>query len=134
VVVLSNQSGGAAGLHVGGIGWVLLRRERLTRESVKEVFLRGKEIVGIGTALELDARTKMLRVTKVFENSPASRGGVAAPVLVRKIDDVPTSGLTLEDCAARLRGQAGTKVRLELFDPQREQAKEVELTRAKVQL
>jgi C-terminal processing protease CtpA/Prc len=53
---------------------------------------------------------------------------------VRKIDDVPTSGMTLEDCASRLRGQAGTKVRLELFDPQREQAKEVELTRAKVQL
>ena len=134
VVVLSNQSGGAAGLHVGGIGWVLLRREPLSRDAVKEVFLRGKEIVGIGAALELDAQSRMLRVTKVFENSPASRGGVSAPVLVRKIDGVATSGMSLDDCVARLRGQAGTKVRLELFDSEQDRASEVELTRAKVRL
>jgi CubicO group peptidase (beta-lactamase class C family) len=134
VVVLSNQSGGAGGLHVGGIGWVLLRGEPLSRDAVKEVFLRGKEIVGIGAALELDPQSRMLRVTKVFANSPASRGGVPAPVLVRKIDDVPTSGLSLNDCVARLRGQAGTKVRLELFDPERDRSTEVELTRNKVRL
>jgi hypothetical protein len=134
VVVLSNQSGGAGGLHVGGIGWVLLRREPLSRDAVKEVFLRGKEIVGIGAALELDSQTRMLRVTKVFENSPASRGGLSAPVLVRKIDGVATSGMSLDDCAARLRGQAGTKVRLELFDSQQDRASEVELTRGKVRL
>jgi hypothetical protein len=122
IVVLSNQPGGAAELHPGGIAWCLLLNLPLTRENIKTVFLRGKEIVGIGTALDLDPQTKMPRITKVIDNSPASKAGLAAGVIIQKINDTPMAGKTLNECVALLRGAAGTKVRLELLNPEEDPA------------
>jgi D-alanyl-D-alanine-carboxypeptidase/D-alanyl-D-alanine-endopeptidase len=122
VVALSNQPGSST------IAWAILQRLPLTQES-KTQFVR--EIVGIGTALDSDPASGLLRITKVFPNSPAAQAGLSAGLLVQKIDDFSTMGKSLPECLGRIRGPVGAKLRLELIDPERKATNTVELTRQK---
>jgi serine-type D-Ala-D-Ala carboxypeptidase/endopeptidase len=124
VVVLTT----ANDLSAEAVGWTLLQRMPLTRDSVKDF---AHEMVGIGVALDLDKLTRTLLITKVVANSPASQAGLSAGLLIQKIDNASTTGKSLTRCVDLIRGPAGTKVRLELFDPKRNETKMVELTREK---
>jgi D-alanyl-D-alanine-carboxypeptidase/D-alanyl-D-alanine-endopeptidase len=124
VVVLST----ANDLSVEAIGWTILQRVPLVPDR-KTLFMR--EMVGIGAALETDKDTGMIRVTRVFANSPAAQAGVPAGVIILKIDDVSTAGKGLTECLDLIRGPAGSKVRLELSDPQLGKTSVVEVTRDK---
>jgi CubicO group peptidase (beta-lactamase class C family) len=124
VVVLTT----ANNLSVESVGWTLLQRMPLTSESAKDF---AREMIGIGTALDLDQPTQTLRITKVLSNSPAAQAGLSAGLLIQKINDVSTTGKSLAECVDLIRGPAGTKVRLEVLNPERNETKTVELTRAK---
>jgi D-alanyl-D-alanine-carboxypeptidase/D-alanyl-D-alanine-endopeptidase len=113
---------------VTAIGWTLLQRLPLTTDSAK-VFAR--EVVGIGTELKLDEITHTLRIVKVLTNSPAEEAGLSAGLLIQKIDDISTANKEIGDCLKLLRGPAGTKLRLDVLDPQLNKSKSVELTRKK---
>jgi D-alanyl-D-alanine-carboxypeptidase/D-alanyl-D-alanine-endopeptidase len=89
------------------------------------------EIVGIGTSIAMDGDTKALRITKIIPNSPAAQAGVAEGLIIQKIDDKQTMGLSLNDCVKMLAGPAGSKVRLALVNPKGTGSKTVELTRQK---
>src|SRR5882724_10531485 len=124
VVVLST----ANDLSVEAIGWTLLQRMPLTRESGTQ-FVR--EIVGIGTALASDPNTGLLRITKVIPKSPAAQAGVSAGSFVQRINGIPVEGKSLTECLGIMGGPAGTKVRLELVNPERKETNTVELVRQK---
>jgi C-terminal processing protease CtpA/Prc len=47
------------------------------------------------------------------------------------VDGVSTTGKSLAECLGLIRGKAGTKVRLELVNPKRNETNTVELTRQK---
>jgi CubicO group peptidase (beta-lactamase class C family) len=123
VVVLSTDND----LSVEAVGWTLLQHKPLTEQSYKDF---EREMVGIGVALDLDKETKLLRITRVFPNSPAARGGLSADCLIKRIDDVSLEGKSLLACTKLLRGNVGTKVMLEFLDPQGK-SNTVELTRQK---
>ena len=110
------------------IGWTLLQRKPVTPESTA-VF--PPELVGVGIALDLNEQTRALRITKVLPNSPAAQAGLSPGLIVRRIGDVPVEGKGLAECVKLLRGNAGTKVRLELLGPDGK-SKTVELTRQKI--
>jgi S1-C subfamily serine protease len=124
VVVLTT----ANGLSSEAIGWTLLQRLPLNPESAAEF---AKEIVGLGFAYGLDKKTHTLLVTKVYPQSPASQAGLSAGLIIQKIDNVPTAGKTVAECAALLRANGAPKVRLELVNPERKRTNAVELTRGK---
>jgi serine-type D-Ala-D-Ala carboxypeptidase/endopeptidase len=113
---------------VTAIGWTLLQRLPLTGESVKEF---AREMVGIGTTLAVDENTHTLRIMKVLVNSPAAGAGLSAGLLIQKIDDVSTENKEIAQCMKLLRGPAGSKVRLDILDPQHSKTKSVELVRKK---
>jgi C-terminal processing protease CtpA/Prc len=52
-------------------------------------------------------------------------------LLIRKIDDVSVEGKTMQECLGMIGGPAGTKVRFEVFNPERKEANTIELTRQK---
>src|SRR5207247_99347 len=110
------------------IGWAILQGMPLTRESGTE-FVR--EIVGLGFAFEVDKKTQTLRTTKIYSNSPASRAGLSAGLIIQTIEDVPTVGKSVAECLALLRSSGNPKVRLELIDPERKETNTVELMRGK---
>jgi CubicO group peptidase (beta-lactamase class C family) len=89
------------------------------------------EVVGIGTNIALDGDTKAIRIIKIIPNSPAAQAGVASGLIIEKIDDKATKGLSLAECLRLLTGPAGSKVRLALTDAKGTDSKTVELTRQK---
>src|SRR5258706_4359145 len=124
VVVLSNQKN----LHSSTIGWAILQRMPLTRDSGTE-FIR--KIVGLGMALGLDPSTHLVRINKVYPKSPAGQAGVSTGTLIQRINGIPVEGKTLPECLQLLAGPIGTKIRLELVKPDRRETNTVELVRQK---
>ena len=109
----------------------LLKGVRLNR-AIAGALLPATDAVGVGIALDFDAKTSAVLITKALPDSPASQAGLSAGLILRKIDDVSTSGKGLTECVGLIRGAAGTKVRLELVDPKQNTTNAVELTRRKV--
>jgi CubicO group peptidase (beta-lactamase class C family) len=122
VVVLST----ANDLSVEAIGWTILQRLPLTEER-KNLFVR--EMFGIGIGLELSKQTGALEITKVLPESPAAKAGLTAGLIIQRIDGVQASGKNLKEYLTLLRGPVGTKVRLDLVSPGRNESKTIELTR-----
>ena len=89
------------------------------------------EVVGIGTSIAMDGDTKAIRIIKIIPDSPADKAGVASGLIIQKIDDTQTTGLSLAECMKLLAGAAGSKVRLALVGSKGSEAKTVELTRQK---
>jgi D-alanyl-D-alanine-carboxypeptidase/D-alanyl-D-alanine-endopeptidase len=124
VVVLST----ANDLSVEAIGWTVLQRLPLKPESL---FSFARELVGFGFAFDFDKKTNILCVTKVFPESPASRAGLLAGMIIQKIENVPTVGKTLAECRGLLSANGSPKIRLELVNPERKETNTVEVTRGK---
>lgn len=122
VVVLSNQMA----VNPSGVGWTILQGMPLSRENVT-YFVR--EIVGIGMALDADRATGMVRITSVYPKSPAGQAGLSAGLLIWKINGVSVEGKSVQECLGMISGQAGTKVRFEIFNSERKETNTVELTR-----
>jgi serine-type D-Ala-D-Ala carboxypeptidase/endopeptidase len=130
VVVLLNQQDGINSLHSQTLGWLLLEGVQLTPHITATLFPPGNgELVGIGAKLAFDPQTRTVRIDAVFPNAPASQAGLTAHLILQKIDDIPTADKSLDLCACLIRGNAGTKVRLELLNPQRNETSTVEVTR-----
>jgi hypothetical protein len=91
-------------------------------------------IVGIGAALKWDQESGAPQIANVLPNSPALQAGLSAGLIIHKIDAIATKGMRLEDCVSLIRGPAGTKVRLEVIDPEQNETNTVELTRQRLQL
>ena len=130
VVVLSNQQGGLSPETIGGL---LLKGVRLSPE-IAIGLSASTNIVGIGVALDFDAKSRTVQITKVIPGSPASESGLSPGLVVQRIDDVATKDKSLTECVGRIRGKPGTKIRLELFDPKQNATTLVELTRRRIQM
>jgi CubicO group peptidase (beta-lactamase class C family) len=128
IVVLSNQ----LMFSCSELGFRLLQKLPLDGVTLATIQAQ-REVTGIGVALGSDEKTHALRITKVLPNSPASQAGLVAGSIIQKIDDVSTNGKSLADCVALIRGPVGSKVRLELLEPEHEQASTVEIVRQKFQ-
>jgi len=82
---------------------------------------------GIGVAVTMVE--DRLTVMKVLPKTPASEAGLTAGLVIVMIDGVLTPGKTLQECIERIRGRPGTKLRLELIDPESGKGMAKELTR-----
>lgn len=72
------------------------------------------ELSGVGIQLSLDKETKELVVVSPIDGSPASRAGVQPKDVIVSIDGKSTKGMSTEDAVKLIRGQAGTKVTIQL--------------------
>jgi C-terminal processing protease CtpA/Prc len=77
----------------------------------------------------LDQKTGALRIQKVYANTPAAEGGLTPGLWVLQINGIPTQGKALADCARLAKGPVGTRVKLELVNPEQATTNTVELTR-----
>lgn len=125
VVVLSNKK-----TRSSCIGLRILQNASL-KQTDEQTAAPIYEVVGIGTSVAIDRETKMIRITSIVPNSPAAQAGVATGLIIQKINDTQTTGLSLAECMKLLTGPAGSKVRLALIDSKSNQSKSVELTRQK---
>ena len=72
------------------------------------------ELVGVGLQIAKDGEGTNLRVIAPIEGSPAEAAGIAPQDEILEINGTPTSGLSLDEAAARMRGSVGSQVALKV--------------------
>ena len=91
-----------------------------------------EHLAGVGVMLKAEDHT--LKIMQVLPDSPALRAHLTPGLVILKIDDISTEDMKLKVCVDKLRGEPGTKVRLELLDPNKGETNKVELTREEIKL
>ncbi len=83
---------------------------------------------GLGMSLEMiDSKPTIIAP---FKNSPAEKAGIKAKDIIKKIDGKEVSKLTIEEIIAKIKGAAGTKVKITVERGGAELT--IEATRAKI--
>lgn len=85
-----------------------------------------------GIGIFIDIRESHLIVVQPIEGTPAHRAGLRAGDRIRTIDGAATEGMALQEAVSRIRGAAGSKVKLGIGRVS--QTFDVEITRARVQV
>lgn len=70
--------------------------------------------VGIGIYMIQNAKDNTIVVLTPIENSPAEEAGLLTGDIIKKVDDVEYTGEDLEKAALYIKGEQGTKVKLEI--------------------
>jgi carboxyl-terminal processing protease len=92
--------------------------------------VQDSEFSGVGITVTQDPRG--LRVSQVFDESPAKRAGVKRGDLITAVNGTPLKGRTQDQSVALIKGRNGTDVTLTIRHGGR--SREVDLTRATIEV
>jgi carboxyl-terminal processing protease len=92
------------------------------------------ELTGVGLQIAIDPESNTLTVVAPLVGSPADKAGIQPLDRILKIDGIPTSELSLDEAATRMRGRIGTPVILTLGREGRESPEEIKLLRDRIEL
>ena len=87
---------------------------------------------GVGMAVDQDRRGLVVR--RVFDRSPAKRAGLRKGQYITKVNGKSIAGVASEVATARIKGPAGTPVRLEILDSDGRRRRTLRLRRARVEV
>jgi carboxyl-terminal processing protease len=91
------------------------------------------ELSGVGLQIGMKAGSKQIEVIAPIAGSPAAQAGILPHDTIVEIDAIPTTELTLDTAAVRMRGAMGTNVSL-LIQTADKSPREVILIRQKIEL
>lgn len=87
---------------------------------------------GVGMNVEQDRRG--LKVLRVFEDSPAARGGIRRGDFILGVDGRSIAGVNSEVATNRIKGPAGTSVVLRVFTPGEDTDRSVRVKRERIEV
>jgi carboxyl-terminal processing protease len=87
-----------------------------------------------GLGLEVTMKDGLVWVVAPLDDAPAARAGVLAGDTITHLDDAPVQGMSLNDAVGRMRGAAGSSVKLTILRDGRERPIEVSVTREVVRV
>ena len=73
------------------------------------------ELTGVGIQIVKDKESDNLVIISPIEGTPAYEAGIKARDRILSINDVSTKGMNIEEAVKLIRGQRGTKVKLEIL-------------------
>lgn len=104
------------------------------------VYLNSKEVkqfqedlsgeIGGGIGAEIGFRNNYLTIVRPLKDNPAFRAGLQAGDVVVKINDQEIGNLSLEQAVAKIRGEAGTEVKLTIAREGESDFKDFKIKRA----
>jgi carboxyl-terminal processing protease len=97
-------------------------------ETVRESI--SGEFEGVGMTVEEDRRG--LRVLSVFDESPAKAAGIAKGDVILSVNGRSIANVSTEVATGRIKGPAGSEVRLEVFSPGAEDSRSVTVERERI--
>ena len=105
----------------------------LTPKETKE-FQESVEGEFEGVGMNVDEDRRGLRVINVFDGSPASDGGIKKGEFITEVNGRSIAGVSSDVATARIKGPAGTKVRLEVVDPDTATPRSLTLKRERIEV
>jgi carboxyl-terminal processing protease len=87
-----------------------------------------------GVGMTVEEAERGLRVLSVFDGSPAKRAGIRPGDLVVAVDGRSIAGVNSEVATARIKGEPGTRVRLEVVDPKSDESRTLSVERKRIQV
>lgn len=69
---------------------------------------------GVGTLLNQDPESLAIYIAEIFENTPAAESGLEVGDIITAVDDVSVEGMTMQEVIDRIKGTAGTEVRISI--------------------
>lgn len=89
---------------------------------------------GLGIEVSRDKGNDGVKVVAPIFGTPAYKAGIKSGDVIVKIDNTPTSGLSLDDSIKRMRGTIGTKVTLTVARTNELKPLQFTITRAKIEV
>ena len=105
----------------------------MTRDEHKELLIETKGIFS-GVGIEISIRDNVITVVSPIEGTPAFEAGLKAGDKIVKIDDQPTTDMTLLDAVKHIRGPKGSKVKLTVMRVGEEMPLDFTITRDQIPL
>jgi carboxyl-terminal processing protease len=90
------------------------------------------EFEGVGMTVEKDERG--LRVLEAFKGAPAAGAGIQKGDLILEVDGHSIAGMNSTLATGRIKGPAGTSVKLEVFSPGAKDRRSVRVEREKIEV
>jgi carboxyl-terminal processing protease len=90
------------------------------------------EFEGVGMTVEKNRRG--LRVLTVFDHTPAHRAGIRSGDLITAVNGRSIAGVDSDVATARIKGPAGTTVRLRVVTPGTHRRRELRMKRQRIEL
>ena len=105
----------------------------MTKDEHKELLIETKGIFS-GVGIEISIRDNVITVVSPIEGTPAFEAGLKAGDKIVKIDDQPTTDMTLLDAVKHIRGPKGSKVKLTVMRVGEEMPLDFTITRDQIPL
>ena len=106
-----------------------------TKEEYEELMMDSAgELEGIGATMQQDYNTGIISVVRVIEGSPAEKAGLKADDIIRKVDDEDIEGQDLNEVVMKIRGKAGTKVKVSVLRQGEADLVDFEIVRDRIQV
>lgn len=103
---------------------------QMAADFSKETKGSGNEYAGIGARLQLDPQG--VKLISIFSSSPADEAGLKPSDIVIGVDGVAVAGWEVEKVMSKIRGVAGSTVKLKILRPSSGETLELPVKRAKV--
>ncbi|WP_419832932.1 S41 family peptidase [Endozoicomonas atrinae] len=87
-----------------------------------------------GLGIEVGMEDGFIKVVSPIDDTPASKAGVQAGDLIIKLDDVSVKGMSLGESVDKMRGKAGTPIKLTIVREGEEKPLEIALERAVIKV
>ncbi len=87
-----------------------------------------------GLGIEVGMEDGFIKVVSPIDDTPASKAGVQAGDLIIKLDDVSVKGMSLGESVDKMRGKAGTLIKLTVVRDGEEKPLEISLERAVIKV
>lgn len=87
-----------------------------------------------GIGAEIGFRNGILSIVAPLPSTPAEKAGLLAGDHILRIDGQSTDDMTLEEAVTRIRGNAGTKVTLQIFREEEKEPRDITILRARIDI
>ena len=107
--------------------------EYITKEEMEDYMADATgKYVGIGVYISNNTKTNQIVVLAPMEGSPAQKAGIKSGDVISKVDDIEYKGEELSEASSKMKGQEGTKVKIEITRDEKKIELEVERKTIKV--
>lgn len=120
--------------HFAGIGASLINVEVPSVKPAEGQGVMAPVICPCCGAVISDVKYYRVAVAEPLPDTPAAKAGLQPGDFILKVDDTSTTGLLVGDVVDKIRGEAGTKVRLTIARKGTDKPFEVTLTRAQIEV